>query len=88
MSAARPIAFTDDEDLLGRIVQGEDGLILEAAGRRGTFLPQVWDALPDKRQFLAELKRKAGLRADTPTAGCRVSRYRVIKWRDSDFQTN
>ena len=33
---------------------GEDGLILEADGKRGTFLPQVWESLPDKRGFPAE----------------------------------
>ena len=44
---------------------GEDGLILEADGTRATFLPQVWEGLPDKRAFLAELERKAGLPADT-----------------------
>jgi AMMECR1 domain-containing protein len=45
----------------------------------GTFLPQVWESLPDKRAFMAELVKKAGLPADTRLARCRVSRYRVVK---------
>ena len=85
LSPAKPIPFADEADLLERIVQGEDGLILEADGRRGTFLPQVWESLPDKRQFLAQLKIKAGLPPDTRIGRCRVLRYRVIKWKQSDY---
>lgn len=85
LSAAKPIRFADEAELLARITPREDGLILEADGRRGTFLPQVWEQLPDKQQFLAQLKLKAGLPADTRLARCRVLRYRVIKWKQSDF---
>jgi AmmeMemoRadiSam system protein A len=86
LSSAKPIQFADEDDLLERIVAGKDGLILEAPGHRGTFLPQVWESLPDKRQFLAQLKLKAGLPADFRIGRCRVLRYRVIKWKQSDFQ--
>lgn len=85
LSAAKPIHFADEDDLLEKIVAGEDGLILEAPGHRGTFLPQVWESLPDKRQFLTQLKLKAGLPADFRTGRCRVLRYRVIKWKQADF---
>ena len=87
LSAAKSIRFSDEDDLLARIVPGQDGLILEAGGRRGTFLPQVWESLPDKREFLAQLRLKAGLPADFRLARCRVLRYRVIKWKQSDFPT-
>lgn len=85
LSPAKPIRFADEDDLLGRIVAGVDGLILESAGRRGTFLPQVWEALPDKRQFLAQLKLKAGLPPETRIGRCRVLRYRVMKWKQADL---
>jgi len=85
LSPAKSIRFSDEADLLDKIVPGEDGLILEAGGRRGTFLPQVWESLPDKVQFLTQLKLKAGLPADFRLARCRVLRYRVIKWKQSDF---
>lgn len=81
LSAPKPIAFADEADLLDKILPGEDGLILEHGGRRGTFLPQVWESIPDKRAFLNQLARKAGLPAGTRLAGCRVSRYRAMKWR-------
>lgn len=86
LSAAKSIRFADEQELLERITPGEDGLILEADGRRGTFLPQVWEQLPDKREFLAHLKQKAGLPAGTRITRCRVLRYRVIKWKQSDFR--
>jgi hypothetical protein len=83
LSAPKPIRFADEADLLEQIRAGEDGLILEAQGRRATYLPQVWETIPDKRQFLAELKRKAGIGWDTRLAACKVSRYRVAKWTET-----
>ena len=80
LSTPRPIRFEGEADLVRQIRAGEDGLILEAEGRRATFLPQVWDGVPDKRAFLGQLVRKAGLPADTPLASCRVLRYRVMKF--------
>jgi len=81
LSAPKPIRFADEADLLAQIRAGEDGLILEFEGKRATYLPQVWEGLPDKRRFLEELKKKAGLPADTRLARCKVSRYRVVKWQ-------
>jgi AmmeMemoRadiSam system protein B/AmmeMemoRadiSam system protein A len=80
LSTPKPLRFADEDDLLAQIRPGEDGLILEAQGTRGTFLPQVWESIPDARAFLAELIRKAGLPADTRLARCKVSRYRVVKF--------
>ena len=61
LSTPKPLAFADHADLIAQLRPGEDGLILECGGARGTFLPQVWESLPDPEQFVAELKRKAGL---------------------------
>jgi len=80
LSAPKPIAFGDEAELLSQIRAGEDGLILECDGKRATYLPQVWEMLPDRRQFLEELIKKAGLPADTRLARCKISRYRVVKF--------
>jgi AmmeMemoRadiSam system protein B/AmmeMemoRadiSam system protein A len=82
LSTPKPIRFADEADLLGQIIPGEDGIILQCDGRRATFLPQVWETLPDKRQFLGELARKAGLPADTRLARAKVWRYRAEKWKE------
>ena len=83
LSAPRPIQFADEADLLAQVEAGEDGIILEHAGRRATFLPQVWESLPEKRVFFGELLRKSGLPADTRLGRCKVSRYRVAKWKET-----
>lgn len=80
LCAARPLRFSDEADLLDQIKAGEDGLILEAEGRKATFLPQVWQSVPDKRAFLHELIRKAGLPKETRLTNCTISRYRVMKF--------
>src|SRR5512132_2403380 len=82
LSAPKPMRFADDSDLLSQIRVGEDGLILECDGRRATFLPQVWESIPEKVMFLRELARKAGLSSDVRLARCRVWRYRVTKWTE------
>jgi AmmeMemoRadiSam system protein B/AmmeMemoRadiSam system protein A len=88
LSPLAAIEFRDEAELMGSIVPGEDGLVLRFGSCQGTFLPQVWEGLPDTRDFLRELKRKAGVPADTPLERCRVLRYRVEKWREADFVTH
>jgi AmmeMemoRadiSam system protein B/AmmeMemoRadiSam system protein A len=82
LSPPKALHFADEAELLAALVPGEDGVILEADGRRATFLPQVWETLADKRQFLRELVRKAGLPADTRLGRCRLWRYRAVKWKE------
>jgi MEMO1 family protein len=57
-----------------------DGVILEWRGRQATFLPQVWEQLPEPADFLAALLRKAGLRADFWADDVRLQRYVVRKF--------
>ena len=82
LSAPKPMRFADEADLLEQLKPGEDGVIVEADGRRATYLPQVWESISDKRQFMRELTRKAGLPDDVRLARCKVSRYRVTKWTE------
>lgn len=62
------------EDLLDRLSPSEDGLIISDGVRRATFLPSVWEQLPDKRQFVQFLMRKAGIAAWSEDMHC--ERYR------------
>lgn len=64
LSPLRAFPVAGEADLLARLEPGVDGLVLELGPRRATFLPKVWESLPDPRQFLTELKRKAGLPGD------------------------
>ncbi len=75
--------FSDEADALARLRPGIDGLILTHGDRRATFLPQVWESLPDPRRFMAQLKLKAGLAADFWDADIRLARYGVQKWKET-----
>ena len=77
---SQPIAFHRETDALAQITPGIDGIILEYGQHRATFLPQVWEQLPDRRQFMAHLKAKAGLPADFWSADLRLARYQVSQW--------
>lgn len=77
LTAPEPLRFRDEADLIAQIRPGLDGLILEDGSARGTFLPAVWESLPEPRRFLAELKRKAGLPISHWSGRLKVSRYRT-----------
>lgn len=75
LSTPEPLFFTSEEDLLKKIRPGIDGLILVEGGQRGTFLPSVWESLPNAEDFLHQLKRKAGLSKGYWSDSLQVSRY-------------
>ena len=85
LSPASSFDVADENDLLARVVPRVDGIVLELGRRRATFLPQVWESLPDPRDFVGALKRKAGLPADFWSPEIRVSRYTVAKWQQAEF---
>jgi uncharacterized protein len=58
------MTFSSEADLVAQLRPGVDGLVLEDRSHRGTFLPSVWESLPEPRAFLTQLKLKAGLPAD------------------------
>ena len=78
------IDFDTEADLLERITPHKDGLMLFAGCRSATFLPQVWEQLPAPADFLAALKRKAGMAVERPVDGLMAARYGVRKWRESE----
>ncbi len=77
-----PMAFVSEADALAQLRPNIDGVILESGWHRATFLPQVWESLPAPQQFMAQLKRKAGLPADDWNADIQISRYEVQKWKE------
>lgn len=78
LTEPQPLAFRHPAELLAKLRPGRDGVLLELGPRRATFLPQVWEQLPDREAFLNQLAAKAGAASDAwrgPDA--RVSRYDV-----------
>lgn len=70
-----PMYFTSEADLLRQLRPGVDGLTLSDKGRCSTFLPAVWETLPEPKIFLEHLKMKAGLSADYWSNTLCVERY-------------
>ncbi len=60
----QPLPYDGPEDLLAKLRVGVDGLIIRKGPCQSTFLPQVWEQLPDKEEFLTHLCLKAGLAGD------------------------
>jgi hypothetical protein len=88
LSRSEPMPVASEQDAIAGLRPGVDGVILEWTRHRGTFLPQVWDQLPDPRDFLANLKRKAGLAHDFWADDLKLHRYTVTKWLESDLPTS
>ncbi|MDF1592575.1 MAG: AmmeMemoRadiSam system protein A [Desulfobacterales bacterium] len=61
LTVPREIKFRDSEDLKKQIIPGVHGVILSQGYRRSTFLPQVWEQLPKKEDFLEHLCLKGGM---------------------------
>ena len=57
--------YAGSDDLLAKLRSGVDGVILRDGFRRATFLPQVWEKIPDQAEFLANLCYKMGAASDT-----------------------
>lgn len=84
LSQAEPLAVTSEDEALTALRPGVDGVIFTAGRHQATFLPQVWEQLPDPRTFLAHLRRKAGLAPGYWGPDVRLSRYTVQAWEEPD----
>jgi len=77
LSTTEPVDFDSEADLLQQLRPGVDGIVLHEGWRRATFLPVVWEQLPDPVDFLQHLKRKAGLAPDYWSPQITIERYTV-----------
>ena len=83
LSPLEPMPVFDEADLLTRLVPGTDGLVIVADGRHATFLPKVWEMLPDPQKFLVALKAKCGLAEDYWSERLEFRRYRTTSYVES-----
>ncbi|HZJ39836.1 MAG TPA: AmmeMemoRadiSam system protein A [Demequina sp.] len=83
LSPPSPLDVTGFSEAYEALRPGIDGVILEVGMRhRATFLPQVWDELPNPADFLRHLWLKAGVEAGVWHAGTRLQRYSVHAWQE------
>ncbi len=85
LSPLEAMKFADEKDAVSQLQAGRDGIVIEYKAHRGTFLPQVWEQLPDPRMFFSHLKMKAGLPSDFWADEIKLYRYRVTQWKESDY---
>jgi AmmeMemoRadiSam system protein A len=79
-----PLEYGDADDLMARLRPGIDGVILTSGLHRATFLPQVWEKVPQPHQFLDLLCEKAGLpRRAWRTGHLDVSTYQVESFQET-----
>ena len=71
-----PLEYDGPQDLLNKLVPHVDGVILQSGPYQSTFLPQVWDQLPEKTAFLEALSLKGGMPRDG-WKNANVKRYRA-----------
>lgn len=82
LTVPEPLAINSEQELLERLVPHQDGLVLEDGRHRATYLPKVWEQLPEPKRFLTNLKHKAGLSSDYWSDTIRVLRYRTISFSE------
>ncbi|SLM31294.1 conserved hypothetical protein [Desulfamplus magnetovallimortis] len=85
LSEPSPLEYTDSEELLSKLKAGIHGVIIKKGGAQATFLPQVWEQLPDKTSFMSHLCRKAGLYSEEWKKGkLKVMTYTVQYFEEGE----
>ena len=85
LTEPQPLAFTSPAELLQKLQPHQDGVVLQIGRHGATYLPQVWDQLPDKVDFLNNLAEKAGCEStDWRQPGTSVFIYHVEAFKESD----
>jgi len=75
LGPTEPVEFSSEQELQASLRPGIDGLVLQDGRNRGTFLPSVWESLPEPADFLSHLKAKAGLPRDYWSGTVEIERY-------------
>lgn len=84
LSEPKEMEYEEPEDLVQGLRPKVDGVIVQKDWAKATFLPQVWEQLPDPGKFLGQLCRKAGLAADAwKTEKLKVLTYQVQHFQES-----
>lgn len=79
LSPLEPLEVSSEVELLDMLRPQRDGLVLEAGRRRATFLPSVWEKLPEPTDFVGYLKRKARISSLEWPDDMQVYRYEVLE---------
>ncbi len=85
LTPPRPLEYSTSEDLPAKLRPHVDGVILKGDFRRATFLPQVWEKIPDPEEFLDHLCAKMGARSNLwRNTKLQVEVYQVEEFHEMD----
>jgi len=84
LTVPQKLEYEDKEDLRKKIRVGVDGVILQLANYQATFLPSVWEELPNFDLFFAHLCLKAGLGGDCLVYHPTIYTYQAIEIEEED----
>ena len=82
LSEPEVVAYRDRDDLRKKIVPFQDGVVLKHKGKHATYLPQVWEELPEFNDFFSSLCLKADLGNDCLSKHPEISTYQVKKYKE------
>lgn len=85
LTEIEPMHAHTEDVARSRLRPGIDGVVFKYGMYKATFLPQVWDQLPDPADFLGHLKVKAGLSAEFWHPEVLLYKYQVKKYREKDL---
>lgn len=78
LSPLEPMANQGELQLLAELEPNSDGLVIKYQQHNALFLPSVWQALPEPKDFVGKLKVKAGLPEDYWHADIKLQRFRTL----------
>ena len=79
LSESKKFEYKSRDSLIRNLEKNKPGVILKKGGQTATFLPQVWEELPNAEEFLAHLCLKAGLNPEEWNRGIEIETYTVEK---------
>lgn len=82
LTTPKVLEYEDTEDLLRKLRPGVDGVVIRYGYQRATFLPQVWEKIPEPAEFLAQLCLKMGAKADL----WKQKKLDVLTYQVEEFQ--
>jgi len=82
LSQPKALQYTDTHELRNKIVPFKDGVVLKYKGKQATYLPQVWEQLPDFDDFFSSLCQKANLNTNCLEQHPEIFTYHVTKYKE------
>ncbi len=85
LSPLERLEVQTEQEAIAALRPGQDGAMLQVGYHRGVFIPKVWKELPDPKEFLAYLRRKAGLSPGEWYPGTKLWRFTAEDWSEPDL---